>query len=175
MKNILLLLSLIFSLKGFSFEAISLTEVERPAPYNMILETNFCKTIECNSFENPSLEDKTTIQAIDLMYKHTQEHIEVRLTNLGFTVQDVDFTYSPEEYEILDLLSLDFSSADGDTPLSESEINSIMTKVNTRNAEVAIMGVVSQSGISEYLVIYTPSYNKIFVVERNQFTKMTNY
>lgn len=109
------------------------------------------------------------------MYLHTQQHIEARLSSQGVEVQSVDFTYSPEEYEILDLLTLDFSSADGDEPLSESEIDSIMRKVNTRNAEVSIMGVVAQNGISEYLIIYTPSYNKIFVVERNQFTKKTDY
>lgn len=171
MKNIILLLSLILSLKGFAFEAISLTEVERPTPYSMILQTNFCKTIACLSFESPSLEEKTTTSAIDLMYKHSQAHIENRLMTMGIEVDSVDFTYSPAEYEILDLLTLDFSSADGDEPLSESEIQSIMRKVKTRNAEVAIMGVVSQNGISEYLIIYTPSYNKVFVVERNQFTK----
>ncbi len=175
MKNILLLLSLIISLKGFAFEAISLTELNRPAPYSMILKTNFCQTTKCISFESPTLEEKTTQFSIDLMYLHTQQHIEARLSSQGVEVQSVDFTYSPEEYEILDLLTLDFSSADGDEPLSESEIDSIMRKVNTRNAEVSIMGVVAQNGISEYLIIYTPSYNKIFVVERNQFTKKTDY
>jgi hypothetical protein len=171
MKNIIILLSLIFSANALSFEAISLTELTRPAPYSMILKTNFCKTIACLSFETPTLEEKTTTRAVDLMYKHSQAHVENRLESMDMKVESVDFTYSPSEYEIIDLLSLDFTSADGDGPLSESEIASIMRKINTRNAEVSIMGVVSHNGISEYLVIYTPSYDKIFIVERNQFTK----
>jgi hypothetical protein len=172
MKNIILLTILLFvSSKAFSVEAIKLTATKSDDLFQKVYQTRYCKDISCSRTYRASYLEKISTTTVDMVFEQTFRAIIKSLKFRRLEILDTDFISSPSEYELIDLMTLDFSSADGDTPLSSTQIKRVLKLANSSNVQTGIFGVVTEEGVKEYLLIYSPKKNRVFTLKRAQFNK----
>jgi hypothetical protein len=176
MKNIILLTILLFiTSKAFAVEAVKFRTTQSDELFHRVFQTRYCIDISCSKTYVPSHNKKINANTVQMIFNQATSAIIENLKLRHIDILDTDFFTTPNEYELIDLMTLDFSSADGDTPLSNNEINRVMSLVHSRDAKTAIMGVVTEEGVNEYLLIYTPKADKIFILERSQFSKKKEF
>lgn len=154
MKNFILLISFILIQQAFASVELSLTSPK---------EKNIFTAVYSVSCENRCYSKS--------VFKRSQEEILKNLESSGIEVEEYDIIFNPNEYEITDLLELDFSGADGDEGLNEDEIQRVLKLTRYRTSRTAIMGIITSEGVSEYLFIYNSKYKKLYTLKKSQYTK----
>ena len=172
MKNIILITILLFICsKAFAIEGIKFKAKPADVLFHSVYETKYCKTAKCLKMYTPAYTEKLSQRVETMILNEATNAILQNLILRGLNPVDSDFITKPSHYELLDLMLLDFSSAGGDEPLTAREVTRVMRLISQKDVFTAIIGVVTDEGISEYLVIYNPLTNKVSQLERAQFNK----
>ena len=172
MKNIILLISLFFVHQAFAFNNVELKSYGADKLFTFKYLVSYCSDYNCKKTETPSLEEKTNATA--LVFKKATRKIRKAYYEKNYEIDSWDLSTEVTKEDLIELMEEDFTGGEGDAPMHYNDTQKVLGIIGKYDAKFSIMGVMSNymsgTSISEFIIIYIEKLDKVYILERFQYT-----